>query len=325
MKMKASKFLGLSTLLIMGLLQIGCTKVEPGYGGLAVSLTGADRGVGDYTIETGWVGYIPGVTEIKSLPTFAQNSVWTADSREGSETNEEVSFSDKEGLQVRGDIAYTYTLSHASIPKYYVYFRTDDIQAWTDGYARQRVLGYLNRIGGLISIEDLLTDKGTILNEVMDSLNQHMRDIKFVDAKGVGHKGIDLTFTALDFIGEIRVPDKFRQRIEEKMEATQEAMKAENVVRQKRAEAEQTVVLEQGKADARKIAAQGVADSIMIVKQAVAEGNKLVAASLTNQLIENRKVDNTSKQMTKWDGKLPTTVVGSGGSGQHLWFDMGKK
>lgn len=324
--MRVNKLLTMCILLIaVMVIQSGCAKVEPGYGGLKVNLSGDDRGVGEYAIETGRLWYMPFMTEIKTLPTFAQNSVWTADSREGSEDNEEVSFSDMEGLQVRGDIAYTYKLSFSDVPKFYVYFRTDDIQAWTDGYARERVQGYLNRVGGLVNIEGILVDKGKLLNEVMDSLNQHMSNIEFVDAKGVKHKGINLSFTALDFIGEIRVPAKFRQRIEEKMEATQEAMKAENVVRQKEAEAKQLIVEAQGVADARKIAASGVADSILTVKTAIAKGNKLVAASLTNTLVENRRVDNQAKQMAKWDGALPTTLItGETGGSKHLWFDMKK-
>ncbi len=87
---------------------------------------------------------------------------------------------------------------------------------------------------------------------------------------------------------------EFNTAIEAKQTAQQAALKAEQDLKRIQVEAQQTVVQAQAQADSTKIQAT-----------AQAEANKLLAESITAQLVEYQKI-------TKWDGKNPSVVGGSG-------------
>ena len=120
-------------------------------------------------------------------------------------------------------------------------------------------------------------------------------------------------------IGNINFSDAYNSAIEKKAQAKLAAETAEYTNKQTtiqvEAEAEQSRIKAQAEADAKKISAEskaeqirikaeGEAEAIRVKAQAQAEANKLIAESLTPELIENEKI-------AKWDGKLPV-VSGSG-------------
>ena len=85
------------------------------------------------------------------------------------------------------------------------------------------------------------------------------------------------------FIGELRAPEAVVQSINAKFSAQQEIAKA-----------------------------QGDAQAILVRAEAQAKANKVLAASLTPELIQN-------KQVEKWNGTLPTV---SGGSGSGFLINL---
>ena len=82
----------------------------------------------------------------------------------------------------------------------------------------------------------------------------------------------------------------------------------ENEMNIARAEANQKVKIAEAEAEAeaKRIAAEAEAKALLITAEAEAEANKKIAESLTDEVIENKKID-------KWDGKLPT-VTGDNGT-----------
>ena len=79
-----------------------CSKVPAGNVGIIVHLLGGEKGVDSEEVGVGryWLGFND---QLFLFPTFLQNYVWTADTREGSPTNEEFTFQTKEGLVVKAD------------------------------------------------------------------------------------------------------------------------------------------------------------------------------------------------------------------------------
>ncbi len=106
------------------------------------------------------------------------------------------------------------------------------------------------------------------------------------------------------FIGELRAPEAVVQSINAKFSAQQAAIQAQNKVVQSKAEAQQEVAR-----------AQGEAQAILVRAEAQAKANKVLAASLTPELLQ-------SKQIEKWDGTLPTV---SGGSGSGFLINLPAK
>ncbi|NWF65344.1 MAG: hypothetical protein HXY38_13685 [Chloroflexi bacterium] len=80
--------------------------------------------------------------------------------------------------------------------------------------------------------------------------------------------------------------------MEQKQIAEQQAQQAAFVVEQKKQEAEQARQIAQGQADAAVIAAEGAAEARLIQAQAEAEANRLLAESLTPELIQYQYILN---------------------------------
>lgn len=114
-------------------------------------------------------------------------------------------------------------------------------------------------------------------------------------------------------IGNINFSDAYNEAIEKKAQAKLAAETAEYTNKQTtiqvEAEAEQSRIKAEAEAEANRIKveskaeqirikAEGEAEAIRVKAQAQAEANKLIAESLTPELIENEKI-------AKWDGKLP--------------------
>jgi regulator of protease activity HflC (stomatin/prohibitin superfamily) len=84
--------------------------------------------------------------------------------------------------------------------------------------------------------------------------------------------------------------------INAKINARQIALKKEQEVAQERAEAQKEIER-----------AKGYAESVRIKSEAEANANKIVAESISPNLIQYEKVK-------KWDGKNPHIVTGNGGA-----------
>lgn len=87
-------------------------------------------------------------------------------------------------------------------------------------------------------------------------------------------------------IVNISYSDEFNRSIEEKQVATQNALRAQEQVKQKEYEAQQAVAEAKGLADSKVIAAQGEADSRRITAQGEADANTTVNASLNAQVLQ---------------------------------------
>ncbi|MBI3163240.1 MAG: prohibitin family protein, partial [Chloroflexi bacterium] len=85
---------------------------------------------------------------------------------------------------------------------------------------------------------------------------------------------------------DIHFSDEYAAAVEQKQIAEQQAQQAKLVVEQKKQEAEQARQVAQGQADAAVIAAQGAAQARVIQAQAEAEANRLLAESLTPELLQ---------------------------------------
>lgn len=104
-------------------------------------------------------------------------------------------------------------------------------------------------------------------------------------------------------ITNIDFSDAFEQAVEEKMIAEQNKLKAEyeNEKRVAQAQAEADAKLKE--AQAKVEIAKAEAEAKKIEAQAEAEANKLLEQSLTEKVLQDKYLD-------KWDGKLPTTMLG---------------
>lgn len=260
--------------LFFALLLVGCSKVPQGYVGLRVNLLGTDRGI-DGVEELSLGRYFISINqELHLFPTFQQNHVWTQDTREGSREDQGFVFQSREGMEVGADLGISYHIPADKALGVFTTYRRG-VNEITDTFLRNHVRDALNTFASTMEIEQLYGEgRVELLNSVEERVRAEVADV-----------GINID--RIYMIGSFRLPDAVRASIDLKIQANQIAQQRENEIRQTRAEAEK-----------RREAAQGVADAIMIEAKAQAEANKILSASLTDNLIKYRKID-------KWNGIVP--------------------
>ena len=133
-----------------------------------------------------------------------------------------------------------------------------------------------------------------------------------------GKYGPDTVYVCKVIIEDMDFEPAYNQAIQAKSIAAQNQAKAEieNQTAIARAEAEKHIAVRNAEADAEKkrIAAEAEADQVRIIAEAQADANRKIQESLTDDLIEMKKVE-------AWDGKLPQ-VMGSG-TDTLLGIDLG--
>lgn len=127
---------------------------------------------------------------------------------------------------------------------------------------------------------NIIANRATISPEVESVIKDAVDEEYFVNI-------VTVVLTNIDF------SDAFELAVEEKMIAEQSKLKADYENQTKVARANTDIEIAKAEAEAMKIAAEGKA-----------EANKIINASLTDLILENKLID-------AWDGKLPT-VVGDG-------------
>lgn len=266
----------------------GCRKlVDPGHVGIQVNYYGEDRGVASYPKVTGIVWYNPITTTVFQYPTYVQNAVWSHNVNEGRPINEEITFTTNDKMQVAADISLAYHLVPDKVPAFYVKFRSDDLQLFTHGFLRNLAREKFDAVAGKYKIDQIMGDNAPFLEAARLALQ----------------KELDLIGVQLDqfgFIGAPRPPPTVIDAINATTKAVQDSIRVENELRQSTAEAAKRVAAAEG--DARATIAKAAGE---------AKANDLLTKSLSQTLLEWRRLDIQQQSVQKWNGQLP--VYNGGG------------
>jgi regulator of protease activity HflC (stomatin/prohibitin superfamily) len=289
LKLGAAAIGVLLIVLIMAIFLLRVTRIEAGHVGVEINLAGKQRGASEIPVRTGWVVYSPVSTQIIEFPTYVQTVKWTKDVNEGHPLNEEMGFNSKEGMEIFVDVSMSYAIEAAKVPDFYVKYRVSDMDMFTHGILRDVVRNSLNEVASTYVVEDIYGEKkAEFLHKVQTQIELKMAPV------GVGVQ-------QFGFIGAPRVPAVIATAITAKAQAIQKAEQAHNELQTTQAEA------------AKKIAeAEGDAKSLVTRAQGEADANRIRQSSLTPQLLELRRLENTRALIDKWDGRLPTVEAGQG-------------
>jgi len=260
-------------LLIGVLVLAGCAKVEPGYVGIKVNQYGNQKGVEDFPLKTGRVWYNPFTTEVYKFPTFLNMVNWVGE--------EAITFNSVEGTRVECDVSVSYRIREDKVAHIFVDLRKD-IEYVSHQYLRQQVRDAFTIHASKMKVMDIFgVMRQDLLEQIKSDLQIKLEKDGFV-------------FDTIAIVGKLRVDQSVEASINATIEASQLAIKAENKVKQSEAEARQQIA-----------EAEGEAQSILMVAEAQAKANKILAESITPELIQYGMVQ-------KWNGISPQ-FVGSGG------------
>lgn len=268
-----------------------CTvRIPAGYVGVVYNMNG---GISDKTLSQGFHIVAP-TQNVTTYSIGIEQSYLTSGNDGDSDSDEsfEVPSNDGKGLTV--DMTFTYRYDADRVADTFTRFKGQSGKDVKNSFIKPNIMSWTKEVTAKYSVIDLLGDKRATLNsELTDYLKQ-----KF-EPYGIVIESVSLI--------NIDPDEETRSAVQKKVNAQQdlELAKIEQQTANVNAEKEKEVAIT--KANQEKETAQINAEAKLIEAQAEAESNRLIAQSLTPELIEKQKYE-------KWDGKLPTVQAGGNSS-----------
>lgn len=210
-------------------------------------------------------GAIVGQRDEGLTMTWPWQTVTTASIKEQKQTFEDLAAASRETQDVYVTVSLNYSVSKDKVQGLYRNVGAGYFDILVQGRIRQILK---DEIVGYDAIE--VTQKR---DEIRDAVKERL-------AQELAPYSITIINLTLD---NINYSDAFNVSIEQKQVATQDALRALEIVKQKEYEAQQGVAVARGQADAQRIRAQGEADA-----------NAIVNASLTDKILQNNAITKLS-------------------------------
>lgn len=247
-------------------------KVEAGYVGIKVNLLGGEKGV--ETEQLGVGRYFIGINEdLYVFPTFAVNTIWDGGVDATGNPVGAIKFQSVEGMEIGANVGITFSVDPAKVPQLFQRYRKG-IDEIADIYLRNMVRDAFVSESSRMPVNTIY---GLGKDKLMAAVEKRVRD-------QVSIYGIVVERVYLN--GSMMLPPEVTAAIGGEITANSAARQRENEINTAKADAEK-----------ERAAAQGRADAILIEATAQAEANRLLAASLTPEVIK-------SQMIQKWNGAL---------------------
>lgn len=256
----------LGLVLIVGVI-IGLTSIERipvGYEGVVYSMHG---GVQDETLTQGW-HFVAPTKKVKEFTVSNEQLILTKDKRDGSKENEsfKVSTSDNASIAISFQMSYKY--DEEKLVETYKKFKGMDGETIVENRVRTVLKSKVSEITTDYSMMEIYSgNRSEINNKLTEYLNE-----EFHEAYGL----IVLDASIID----VHPDDQLKTAIDERVTALQKAEQAKAEQETAKIEAETAL-----------IKAQNAADIKITDANAEAEANKIIAASITEELIKMKEAE----------------------------------
>jgi regulator of protease activity HflC (stomatin/prohibitin superfamily) len=272
--------LGTAVILTLLVSIAGCERIDAGHVGVKVNMYGDGRGVDDITEVTGWVFYNPLSTKIVEFPTYIQHKEYKRVVDEYGEVQSDESFivNSKDGSEFHVSPILNYSVKREKVPHIFQKYRVELPQV-EEGFLKTAVYDAFRIVANSYTADELIGNRELFEVKVRQVLQKQLEPEGFIVSQ---------------FTSNLVYPETFKKAIESKNNAVQAALRAENEV--KTAEAQAKIKIAK---------AEGNAQAMLTQAKAEAEANSLKQRTLTPMLLQQQWIE-------KWDGKLPTTQLGSG-------------
>jgi len=228
---------------------ISVERIDAGHVGIKVNLIGSDRGVNDITEVTGYIFYFPLMTVIYEFPTYTQSKDYEA-----------FKVNAQDGSEFMVDPTLTYYVKSNSVPEIFRQYRKM-LPELENGVIKTIIFDSYRIAANSFTSDSLMSNRGLFETQVqsliVDSFNK-----------------MGLEFQ--NITSNLDPPVSLKEAIDAKNKATQDAILAENKIRQAEADAKARQI----RADVEKYE------------------NDLKNSSLSDLILKQAFID-------KWDGKLP--------------------
>lgn len=193
--------------------------------------------------------------------------------------NQEIEFQDKDGTVLSADVGVQYSIEEEQVPQIFQTFRMGNDEL-SDRVLYRIVRDTFNQLSSGRNVEEIY---GSGKRDFLAEINTTVK----TKAKEIGVKVDEVSL-----LGSIRLPANILEALNAKIAATQKAQQRENEVAQVKAEADKKIEEARGTAESMKLTNQEVSDKVLRL----------------------RELENQAAWIEKWNGAVPTTLAGEGGS-----------
>jgi regulator of protease activity HflC (stomatin/prohibitin superfamily) len=271
---------------------VGCmSTVTPGTVEVGVETCGNVPELQRYTVVHGGRITSSPCYDYYQIPTREQRQVWSASTHEGAEQDESISFAGIDGQSLNVDVSIGYKVADEDkdIIQMVRTYGTD-LASTIHTRVRDSVRNDLNMCAAdlKLSVHDIYGEKK---GDLFTCAEQRVQS---------EYQPNGLIITRVTLNSEVRLPEQVKQAMERAQAATQDADRANREVESIRAEGEK-----------RRVAAEADAAATLTKAHAEAEANQIISSSVTPAVLELRRLEVQRTQAEKWNGQLPSTVLGS--------------
>ena len=254
-------------------------RVDAGYRGIKVKLTGDNRGVSNYHYATGWVLYNSWVEQMLEFPTYQQHIEYDS-----------TVVITKGGFSAVIKPTFNYSLLPGSIGPMFVDLRKS-ISEIEQGWLKTAIIGAVADVSNKWKVDDIFNNREQFENAIMTEANK--RNSKYFNISQLRTNIIPPKSLQSAIEAETRAIKNAQTKMQEAQVAIANGRK----------------LIEEARADSaqRVINASGRAASVLIEAKAEAEAIKIKQKEISS-------VYNDYIRAKTWDGRLPSTILGSGSS-----------
>ena len=249
-----------------------CERIDAGHVGVKVNLYGSGKGVDDVTECTGIVFYNPLSTKIYEFPTYIQHKEY----KKTEDADNSFIVNSKDGSEFSVSPIMNYSVKREKVPAIFAKYRRS-LPEIEEGFLKTAVYDAFRLATNKYTADELISNRAVFEIEVRRLLEgQLLRE----------------GFVINQFTSNLIYPETFKRSIEAKNNAVQSALQAENQVKTAEAQAKIKIAT-----------ANGNAQAMLTAAKAEAEANSLKQKTITPMLLQLEWIN-------KWNGKLPTTMLG---------------
>jgi prohibitin 2 len=263
-------------LVLVGVLS-SFSVIAPGNTGVIFNIwTGSLR-----SVPQGMAWRMPWLTQVQSYPTALRTYTMVRRLSEGSAAGDDsIDLPTREGQHITQDISVTYNTSEDKAAQVFKSFRGSDISEIEATFIRRTIITVAQNAAGQMSLSEVISSK-------RDELQNAIQKTLFGELNKMGF--------SLDKVnlGASHLPQTLEAQMQQKMAAQQQAQQAEYELQKQEMLAKAAVAK-----------AEGEAQSVLVRAKAESEANRMLQATLSGILIQNKTIE-------KWNGILPQVTGGA--------------
>lgn len=240
-----------------------------------VGVVYSTKGVENETLAPGW-HWISPVKKVKQFPVSQQQIVFSNDPSDYNEREHDDWSIDApaSGGMVKINLTVNYNFQADKVVELYSRFNGMDGEQLVANYIQNSIVAYVKEVTPEFSVMDIYSEKKSEVNQAISEYLNEKLSVEY---------GINV-LSAL--VIDVEIDEALRQKVLAKEQAKQDAEIAELERQTSLAQAQTALAMAEAQAEIDRTKAQTAADVEVIEAQAEAEANRVIAESITPELIQ---------------------------------------